>query len=191
MNISKMIKCLRGQKVFMLLLAGVFLLGVILGLILSTSLEKLFITKNVVRYYMNALAYGGDLSGLFFGSVFADVVALLLFFGISFVPFGAVLYFVLIFYRGYVSALAASVFMSQLGVGGFMLYFFAVFLGSLVVTAALAAYAALSRCIGRCKSDVKKRKLENLAFCFLIALCGAILRLLVILLILRPLNFSF
>lgn len=191
MDLSGYKKRILKHKYFAVFLAATFILGIIIGIFLHTYLEKLFFTGNVINFYVNALTKEGSLAGLFFAGLFSDALSLVLFFGVSFVAALLPVYFIILFYRGYVLGLALGVFLGEFGVSGLMLFIFAVLIRNVLTSFALTLFAVLVKSIkSNCKNNTKERY-TFFAISLVVALAGSIAQLVFLLFILRPLNFNF
>ena len=192
MNLAVYKKKILNHKIYFILLSTTFVVGIVVGIFFNTYLERFFLSANVIDFYVNSLTGGGNLSGLFFAGLFADICVLLLFYGCSFVPFLFPLYFLILFYRGYVLGLAVGLLLGKFGVSGLMLFIFAVMISNVVTSFALIIFATATK--SGFKKECKRGNDErNLCFllCLAIVLVGAVAELVFMLFIIRPLNFNF
>jgi|GEM_PF-3164385 len=192
MNFAIIKRRLLNEKLYLISLAAAFAVGIVVGVLFNTRYEKTFIISGVIDFYINALTVKGNMSALFFGNVFSGTCILLLFFALSFVSVLFPIYYLFLFYRGYILGLAAGIFLSKFGINGLMLFIFAVMIGNIVTSAALIVFAALTRRRKVDKCKLKKNEVTKyFLLCLALSLVGAIFELVFTLLILRPLNFSF
>ena len=192
MNLAVYKRKILSHKIYFISLCSIFIVGIIVGIFFSTYLERLFFSANVINFYVNALTGGGNLSGLFFAGLFADIAVLLLFYGCSFVAFLFPIYYIVLFYRGYVLGLAVGIFLSKFGVSGLMLFIFAVMISNALTSFSLAVFATFTE--SGFKKTCKIRKDERTAcflLCLAVVLVGAVAELIFMLFVIRPLNFNF
>ena len=192
MNFSFIKRKITKHKIYFGALLATVIIGFIIGAFFCTFSERLYISGNVVDFYVNALTRGGSLAGMFFAGLFSDIAVLLIFFGCSYVAFIFPLYFIILFYRGYILGLVSGVFLCNFGINGLMLFIFAVMISNLVTSAALATFAACAKdgFKSKCKSVDNERYLCFLV-CLAMTLVGAVAELVFLLFVIRPLNFRF
>ena len=180
------------NKIIVILSVVVCAAGFISGIFFNTYLEKTLLGKNIVDFYVDALMVGGNVGGWFFLRLFSDLVLSVIFLGCSFISALIIVDWLFLFYKCYVAGLAACVFIMRLGLSGFMLFLFCVFLGDVIVTAALLLFSVVAGFSDKngCKKP-QKQKLGLFLLCFCVCLLGELVQLIILFCYLRPVNFNY
>lgn len=192
LKIDKLKKDVISHKYFYISFFAVYILAIIIGVIFSSSLERFFLTQNVIEFYKNVLTKKGNLTELIFSRLFSDLIQFAIFFGLSFVVFLLPINYILIFYRGYILGVTAGLFITVLSVSGIMLYIFAVLIPNIITTVCLIFLSTECFYIKKkkCKNHIN-RCINYLVFSWGLSLVGLIIEILFVLCFLRPLNFNF
>ena len=190
--IKRIVKTANNAKAFLLLFGLVYIAGIVTGILFSTVLSKEVLAVNAVGFYGDALGKGGNVISLALSAFFADAVLLLIFYICSFVSFLIVIDLILIFYRAYVIASVAAVFIKLFGVSGLFLWLFCVFLRNFISFVALAYFASavVTDIRNKCKNVSAVR---NGAFilCAAVVFAAVLLEIVLLYLVLRPINLIF
>ncbi|MBO4573293.1 MAG: hypothetical protein J5762_06000 [Clostridia bacterium] len=191
MNFSRYLKRLTARPIYLISLLATIIIGIVVGAFFNTRAERFFAAGSVVDFYVNALTGRGSLIGLSFARLFTDVCLALIFFACSFVAVLIPIYYIILFYRGYVIGLAAVIFFSNFGVNGVMLFIFGVFIADVVSCLSLVGFAVLvAGNKNQCRKD-KNERFYLLMFCIAAAFVAILVELLMLSLFLRPLNHNF
>lgn len=195
---NKLLKCkliFEKQKVYLITLGLLFLSGLLVGIILSSSEERILYSENIYNFLLISLSKNGSVFKLFLFRIL-NLVGFFLFFAITGISLYTLFPFhsILIVYRGYVLGVSAVVFIANYAITGAVIYIFSIFLQNVITTASLICYSAF--CYNRIKSLNGcefnfKRHFEDGLICLCLALLGVVLELLLISFILRPLNIYF
>ena len=191
-NINRFKKDVISHKNFYISFLCVYVLAVIVGIIFSSSTERLFLTENIIEFYKNILTKSGNLSGLIFSRLFSDIMVFTLFFGLSFSVYLLPINYIIIFYRGYILGVTAGLFLTILSVSGIMLYIFAVLIPNIITSVCLIFFTIECMFIRKKKCKQASNKCVNYLFLsFFASLIGLVIELVFILFFIRPLNFNF
>lgn len=183
------------HKLYSIALAASFVAGVVAGLILACAEEKALFAGNAVDFLIMSLGKDYSVFKLFFVRILTDIGFFLLFFVFGLTVWLYPLHFILIVYRGYVLGAAAIVFFSCFKITGAVLFIFAVFVQNVVTTLGLILFSIHGFHICCSSKECGKFDFRNYAVAlgigFTVSLLGALIELIMLGLVLRPLNFYF
>lgn len=183
------------SKIIIFILVLAMILGVILGVCLPKKLEKLFFCENTVILFTNVFSSHGNFKSIILNRLFVDIFSLAIFI-ITSISFGLIVVNIFIlFYRGYVMGALMIAMVSNFGFSGLLAFVFIIFLQNLLSNFALIFYTAVSNyCLKKskkCKDEYRIRDtLPALLFSFTIIIIGILFVFLIVMLFLRPFNYS-
>lgn len=190
--IKQYLKMLKEAKIRLLIFAASFVIGIIVGVFLNTSLSEMVLSENVVDFYFNAFSKTGNIASLIIALVISDALFLLIFYAFSYWLYLVALGFLFVFYRGYILGAVAFLFIKNFGVSGAFLYVFCVFIHNVLVTASLSCMGAISAdLLKRGKACIKHTRNDLLIISSVIVLAAIIIEMILLFCILRPINYSF
>lgn len=176
---------------------AVFVLGIGLGIFLkSTSSVYLYYLEYSKNYYFIILDRSTSTAGLFFDRLLNNVCFFVLVYALCFTVYLTPVHFLIYAYRGFILGTMCGIIVVQFGFTGFICVIFLVVPQHFVTTAGLVLASlggteyALMWKKQRCVCNVKEYSLEFVFF-FVCSLLGAIAEQVILLLLIRPLNFFF
>ncbi len=186
---------IENKKWYTISLIAVYVLGIVLGVIFFSEHEKVLFADNVLDFLVLALCKSSSPISLFWSRIINALALFTLFALTSLTIYLSPLHYFIIIYRGYVLGAAGIVFITNFKITGLVLFVFCVFLQNLITTLSLILYSTiaykLSDNFDKCKNfNYKAYVFASFVF-FLISVIGALIELILLLLILRPLNFYF
>ncbi len=193
--IQRYIDKLKQNKILVILLSGCFLAGMIFGVILPNFNEKDFFRQNAFNIVCQSLTSGGKVSALVFNRLFSDIFCLLVIYVLGTTLVFLPVNFFLVIYRGYIQGAVMSGLLSCFGITGIILYLFIVFLQSVISTFALILMTICAYDLHKKKCKRKIKVFDYLTceviICFLIVVLSLVLQVLLLLLFLKPMNYTF
>lgn len=185
------------HKLLYLSFAAVFVLGLALGIFLKRSSSVyLYYLEYSKNYYFLILERSSSTAGLFGSRLLNNLCFFLLVYALCFTVYCSPVHFLIFIYRGFLLGTMCAIIIVQFGFGGAVIVILVV-VPQHVVTAACLMLAcgcgteyALLWHRQKCVCNVKEYSID-LAFYFVLSLAGAILEQLLLLLLIRPLNFFF
>ncbi len=186
---------LKKQRVWLLTLAFFFILGIIFGVIFSKESEKLLFIDNSNRFFACVLTGNQSIFKLLLSRIL-NSFSIFIIFALAGLNIYTLYSFhgFLIFYRGYVLGIAGVIFFIDFGLTGGIIYVFAILIQNLILSLALIGFSCC--CLNRLQSCLKQKidlqlHIKEFVIFYLLALIGIIVEFLMIILVLRPLNFYF
>ncbi len=183
------------SKLIIFTLIFAMMLGVVLGACLPKKFEKLFFGENTVVLFTNAFSSCGNFKSIILNRLFVDMFSLAIFL-ITSISFGLIVVNVFIlFYRGYIMGAVMIAMISNFGFSGLLAFLFIIFLQNLLSNLALIFYTSVSnyylRKSKQCKVEYKiKDTLPALFISFSLIVMGIVFVFLIVILFLRPFNYS-
>lgn len=187
------IKKIFEQKLFFVVACALaFAVGIVLGAVLDpTEFILRYYTKNAENYYSIVMYSSSSCFNIFLERILVNSGYFLIFFALGLVPFLFPLKILIISYRGYVLSLTFAVFSAHFGMTGILLACFLILPQNLLTTVTLSLCSALNQ---KRKVKGKGAMAEFLLFTFLlylISIAGAVIEVIILGLLLRPMNFYF
>lgn len=183
------------RKILVIILCGFYLAGIILGVVLPKYNEKEFFTHNVISIFSQSIMSGGKVSVLVSNRLFADTFCLFVIYIASMLVFLLPINVFLIFYKGYIQGAVMAGLISCFGMTGFLLYIFVVFSQSLISSFAmiLMTVCGFDFHKRKCKNDVKSFDYltSEAIICFLLIVVSLVIQVLMLIIFLKPINYSF
>ncbi|MGN0818913.1 MAG: hypothetical protein ACI4M6_00750 [Christensenellaceae bacterium] len=182
------------RKNYVFVLVCCYAVGILLGMFLSGGKERALLTNNAIDFFVLVYSKDGNVIKLLLIRLFSSLGVLLLFYLLSFVVYTYCGHFILIFYRGYVLGAAAVTFLIGFKLSGVVLFIFCVMMQNAVCTFGLILFSAimldnLKSC--KCRLTHFKQHLTALTVCFLLCAISALIEFIILICVLRPLNFYF
>ncbi len=188
--LSAILKCFKVKKNLTLILAVIFILGVILGVVLSFNEDFACFYKNFLFDYFNRILSRETFGvSYLFKRVLSLVVLFLVVALLSLNKYTFYVIFLILFYRAYIIGLAFKLFLSELLISGMFFFLFLVLVSGFFTSLAIAIFI----CFNYCKSNVNNLEftIKTYLFSLSVAVIGAILEFIFIVAIFRPFNFNF
>ena len=183
---------LKEAKIYHIVFACVYVLGIVLGVLFNTELNKLVLPERVVGFYQNAFSDSGSVVSLIIALVISDALFLLIFYAFSYSFYLAVLQLAFVLYRGYILGSVAFLFFGLFGISGAFLFIFCVFIHNVLVSAALSCYSGITaNLMKRGRACIKTARRDLFIIASVIVSAALIIEIIMLLCILRPINYSF
>lgn len=182
------------RKNYIFWLVCCYATGILLGIFLSGGKERALLTNNVIDFFVMVYSKDGSVTNLLLIRMFSAFGVLLLFYATSFVVYTYCGHFLVIFYRGYVLGAVSVTFLIGFKVSGVILFIFCVLLQNVICSFGLMLFSTIMFDYLKCCKRIShyfKRHLIAFLFCFLICLLSALIEFLMLVCLLRPLNFYF
>lgn len=182
---------LNKRKVLLVIFASIYFVGIILGRIIPTTLERNYYLDNAVKIFINTLLGGGSPFTLILNRLFTDLFCLILFYVFSVSCYLVVCNGFVIFYKGYLTGAVMVAFISGFGFTGLVLFLLVVFLENLISTSALIILTVLPLDFTKTRKEkiVCDNRLDILLFACVITVLGILLQILMLFIFFRPMNY--
>ncbi len=191
--VDKIIKNINANPFVLIVNGFVFVLALFLGGFLGVNESSLSIfTDNVCNYYVSVLALESSLL-LFF-------IKRLLNIALFFIPIALLclnrysffVTFIFVGYRGFILGISFKVILTAFSFNGLIIWLFLIFIQNLALTFAIVIFLSNVYSDVYCNCKVNKIKFNRyLIISLLIAVIGAVLELLLLICVFRPLNLYF
>ena len=188
---SKIIKNINSNPFIFIVGGFVFVLALVLGVFIGVSESSFTVfIDNVCNYYLSVLALDS--------SVFLFFIKRILNVALFYVPicllclskYTFFISFIFVGYRGFVLGISFKVILTAFSFNGFVIWIFLIFLQNVVVTLSILIFLTNVYSDVLCKFN-KKKFIRYLIISIIIAIIGAVLELLLLLCVFRPLNLYF
>lgn len=190
--INFVISAFNNRKTLFYISVAIFILGVILGLVLSLNEDFLCFYRDFLARYFERLFKKERIFSFLIKRIFTCILILTLIFLLSLNKVTFYVIFLILFYRAFILGLALKLFISNLLLNGAFIFLFLVLINAVFLSIAIIFYI--------CSTFKKFEKLNNcninfllkvLLFSIIIASFGSIIEFIFLVVIIRPLNFYF
>lgn len=190
--INFLISTFNNRKTLFLICASIFIVGVILGCVLTLSEDFICFYKDFLVGYFEKLFNKKGVFSFLIKRILTCSLILTLIFLLSLNKVTFYVIFFILFYRAFILGLALKLFLSNLLLNGAFIFLFLVFINAVCFSLAIIFYILSSfkkfEKINKCNINYL---LNKLLFSIIIAILGCIIEFIFLALIIRPLNFYF
>ena len=191
--IIEILNSLKRSNTIVIISVIVFALGLLLGVFITlpTDILDVFSSQSII-YYTNVLCLEFSPISLLISKTLSLALLLLVVGLFCLNKYTIYLNLIILFYRGYILGVVLKVFLSNLLIIGAIIFLFLILIEAIFLLLSIIIFISIMQ--DACEKSfnlIFQRGVKCYILCLLIAIIGAILEFLFIVMLFRPLNFFF